>query len=104
MNRCQFAIALAHIRVVHTLKEVGDQIPAIQEGLYLRLGARLTPEEALEVWERLAEDLWASSWTRVDTGSLDACAGAIEAAYRWVIAQTDATAQEREPARGAAES
>jgi hypothetical protein len=103
MNRCQFAIALAHIRAVHTLEEVGDQIPAIQEGLYLRLGVHLTPKEALEVWERLAEDLWASGWTRVDTGSLDACAGAIEAAYRWVLVQTDATAKEREQARVATE-
>jgi hypothetical protein len=91
MNRAQFALALAHVRELHTLEEVADDLPLIQDGLWRRLGVHVTPTEARDVWELLAEQLWASGWTRVDAGSLDAAASAILAAYRWALAQEDAT-------------
>lgn len=89
MTRTQFAIALAHVRERHTLAEVADDLSQIQAGLAWRLGVTVTPEEARDVWELLARQLWCSTWTRVDEGSLNTCAAAIMAAYGWALAQEE---------------
>ena len=79
MKREQLQVALAHPWYQRHWTEIAEDVAQIQAGLHAWLGCLVTVEEAILLWERLPQAIWAP-WLAVDAGYLDLCAQMVQAA------------------------